>query len=381
MSSEVDTLIVGAGFAGLATAWQLSRLEPSERILILEREKRLGGQSSGNNAGMLRQAVADRAIARLAREGRRLFNSLKGPRWRGLRLAPSGSLLLASNGCKEWREIEAAAGAERVDLRILDRDQAACLVPVLQTSVFRRALFCPGDASLDIRGFLKGLTRELRSRGILIHLGISPQGIFKTKRGFLVLAGRGVFRARRIVNTAGAWAGGIARMAGAARIPFRAYRRHLYTSGAFKGAGPSWPFVWDLEKKFYFRPSGSGCSLILSPCDKEFFDIKRRRFGLDNRTDPRLRRVVRKKMERFSPAFRGLKLTAEQAGLRTMAPDGRFVIGEDPRLEGFYWVAGLGGHGVTTSLSAGRMAARLILGKKTDPFLERAFSPRRFHAA
>ena len=63
-----------------------------------------------------------------------------------------------------------------------------------------------------------------------------------------------------------------------------------------------------------------------------------------------------------------------------MTPDGRFVLGEDPLLPGFFWVAGLGGHGVTTSFSVGRLAASLILKEKTDPFLVKSFSPARFAA-
>ena len=68
-----------------------------------------------------------------------------------------------------------------------------------------------------------------------------------------------------------------------------------------------------------------------------------------------------------------------------MTPDGRFVIGEDTKLKNFYWVAGLGGHGVTTCFSVGELAAGLLLGHAADPALEKALSPGRFsevfHAA
>ncbi len=50
------------------------------------------------------------------------------------------------------------------------------------------------------------------------------------------------------------------------------------------------------------------------------------------------------------------------AGLRTFAPDGRFVIGPDPRLKGFAWAAGLGGHGVSTAVAVGEALADLVGG-------------------
>ena len=61
-----------------------------------------------------------------------------------------------------------------------------------------------------------------------------------------------------------------------------------------------------------------------------------------------------------------------------MTPDGRFVIGEDSKLKGFFWVAGLGGHGVTTSFSVGNLSSDLILGRKREKFLVDALSPKRF---
>ncbi len=53
-------------------------------------------------------------------------------------------------------------------------------------------------------------------------------------------------------------------------------------------------------------------------------------------------------------------------GLRTFAPDRRFVLGPDPVRPGLFWVAGLGGHGMTSGLAVGQLAADLILGKKTS---------------
>jgi glycine/D-amino acid oxidase-like deaminating enzyme len=52
------------------------------------------------------------------------------------------------------------------------------------------------------------------------------------------------------------------------------------------------------------------------------------------------------------------------------------VIGWDAKVQGFFWVVALGGHGVTTSSAVGALAAELIAagpGKKSD-----AFSPERF---
>jgi len=59
-----------------------------------------------------------------------------------------------------------------------------------------------------------------------------------------------------------------------------------------------------------------------------------------------------------------------------LSGDGRFVIGWDPKIKNFFWVAGLGGHGVTTSAAVGALAADILVGgREKEP---EAFSPKRF---
>ena len=56
--------IIGAGFAGAATAYHLTRRGASD-IVILEQESIPGFHSSGRNAAMVRQCVSDPALAAL----------------------------------------------------------------------------------------------------------------------------------------------------------------------------------------------------------------------------------------------------------------------------------------------------------------------------
>src|SRR5436190_2004127 len=72
------------------------------------------------------------------------------------------------------------------------------------------------------------------------------------------------------------------------------------------------------------------------------------------------------------------------AGLRSFVADKNLVVGTDPRVEGFFWLAGQGGYGIQTGEAAGRLAARLALGKALPGDIaslgvsERALSPDRF---
>lgn len=377
MESYVEVLITGGGFAGLATAYHLTQ-QAGIRVTVLEQEHKLGGHASGRNAGMIRQALSDPSLVCLAKEGRKALRRASSSGWRHLDFRPRGSLLLARG--RETRELEnihRALTKAGISSEWLSRSRAIRRVEPLREADFEKALFCPSDAMVEIDGLLADFVTALKRRGVRILCSRELKSLARTKRGFVVKTSHGIFHAKKVVNAAGAWAGVIGRKAGAVRIPFKAYRRHLFFADAVPGFSPRWPFVWDLSHQVYFRPQRR--RLMLSPCDKVLFSLdgRKKRYG----TDPRMERALLKKLDRFSSCFKGIRIRSRTAGLRTMVPDGRFVIGEDPKLKNFYWVAGLGGHGVTTAFSVGRMAGNLILGKKVDEKLKKAFSPDRFYAS
>src|SRR5262245_22988804 len=48
-----DSLIVGGGIVGLATAYRLQQLRPGSKVILLEKEPALGRHQTGNNSGVL----------------------------------------------------------------------------------------------------------------------------------------------------------------------------------------------------------------------------------------------------------------------------------------------------------------------------------------
>ncbi len=371
-----NVLIVGGGIAGLSTAYFLGKLGEYS-VVILEREKDLGGHASGRNAGMLRQALADPILAALAKNSRDYFDTLSANGWKGLTLNRRGSLLLASGSdIAKLRSI--AKTLDRIGVRNqkMSRAQIEKKVSLLKGGQFSEGLFCPSDAMLELEPLLGGFLRSLKKMGIPVLRPIALRGVKAVDGGFIVKAGNRLFFAKKIVNAAGAWASWVGEKAGASTIPLQPYRRHLFLSPNSQLRTPNifqWPFVWDVSHDFYFRPSKKG--LLLSPCDKTLETSGDR----TEKTDPKMRTLLANKLKNFSEPLGRVRLGSALSGLRTMTPDGRFVVGEDPKRKGFYWVAGLGGHGVTTCFSVGRMAANIILGKKVDNGLKRALSPERFN--
>ena len=86
LPERTDVVIVGAGFAGCATAWALGRR--GLRAVVLEREAALGRYASGRGAGLGRQLAEDDETTTLTVQGAALLREELALAW-----APTGGLL------------------------------------------------------------------------------------------------------------------------------------------------------------------------------------------------------------------------------------------------------------------------------------------------
>lgn len=362
-------IIIGAGLAGMATAYNLAVSGESD-VLVLEKEQMPGLHSSGRNAAMIRQVVPEKDILPLARGGADFLRDTASG-WEDPPLfLVNGSLLTASG--ERWKRLRQEAAWTRESgawTETWELERVSGAVPVAEGGHFEGAVWCPSDGVTDAQQLLNGLFREARSRGVRMLTGCQVLAVRSIDGKISTVdTDRGEVSAEVVVNAGGPWAGRVGEMAGAQPIRFLPMRRHLYFTGPLNWAEPSWPFVWDVSREVYFRPESSG--LLLSPCDESPVEP-----SLPT-VDPAVQDLLAEKLSLTFPRLLEAPLARGWAGLRTFAPDRRFVIGWDTRLDGFYWVAGLGGHGVTTSAAVGLMAAGEILDPERHS--SSPFAPARF---
>jgi D-arginine dehydrogenase len=351
-----DAVIVGAGFAGAATAYQLGRRGVRE-IVVLDQEARPGLHSSGRNAALGRQVIDDPEIRRLAIEGMRFVAQPPGDFPAQKYLKATGALIAASGAEAEaLRATLRALGEADVAAEWITLATARELVPVIDGAPFEGAVYCRQDGIIDVAALLDGF---LRSSGAQVRLGRRVTAV-ETKSG-RVTAVRTDHDERietpTVVNAAGAWANVVASLAGLSPLSLRPYRRHVVVTGPLSWVDPTWPYVWDVTRQVYFRPEAPG--LLLSPCD-ETDDAPG-----DATVDDSALALLAEKLSQAFPRLADLPIQRTWAGHRTLTQDGRFVIGADARLDGFFWCAGLGGHGVTTSAAVGRLAAEAVVEGKS----------------
>lgn len=367
MKEFSHVVIIGAGFAGASTACHLVR-SGVRNVLIIERESFPGVHASGRNAGMIRQIIPDEALAPIVREGAEFIRKLPAEWPLPVEFRQTGSLLLGSGSA--WEKLKADAGKASkagVFAENIEPSRARQRVPVLENTEFEGAVWCSTDGVVDIHALLQGYLSQAQAGGVKIMTSTKVVGIESRHGGVVgVATDSGPIEADLVINAGGAWAMELARMAGASPVPAHPYRRHLFTTDLLPWVRQEWPYVWNLTGEFYFRPESGG--LLLSACDET------KHFPGIPPADPEAPLGLYDKLQRY-PGLQNVSIRKTWACLRTMPDDGRFVIGWDPHLHGFFWVSGLGGHGVTASGAVGRLAADLILGREKEPL---TVSPSRF---
>ena len=352
--SDVDVVIIGAGFAGASTAAALARAGVTKG-LILEREPLPGSHASGRNAAMARQLETDSTLLKLTVEGVRLLRA-KYVDQRPV-LNQTGGLYLAHG--KPDRELGWQNQLQQCGVfsELLSAAQAHQRFPFSTSFRFDHALFCPTDGIVDIHALLSDMLAEAGRAGFELIADCTCQSLIlrgSVVRG--VRTTRGEFCAPIVVDAAGAWAGCLGRES--SPLQLKRLRRHLFVSGDSSLLPRDAPLVWDLEVAYYIRPEGTG--LLLCPCDETEHPAE------TPSVDPQAEDLLVDKLLEHAPGLANITLRRRWACLRTFAPDRFPVIGWDPDIEGLFHVSGLGGFGVTTSLAIGEIAAARIGGGTVD---------------
>jgi glycine/D-amino acid oxidase-like deaminating enzyme len=322
-ASVVDVAILGGGFAGLATAWELA--ERGVRALVLEREPELGRHASGRGAGLGRQLAEDDTTTELTVRGAALLRERFPHAW-----SPTGGILGFDDPehAEAYRQRALRFG---IPHEMLTRAAVAAHWPLGSLAV-RAAIFVPSDGVIDTHALLVALASRAD-----VRLGVEVVGVSDGQ----VETSQGVIAAGTIVDATGAWAGQLT-----GDPPLAVLKRHLFTLEV--AAAATTPFFWHLgAHELYLRASAGG--VLASPCDAEATPACAQVTSPD--ADARLRARL------ATLPFAGAPILRRWACQRAFTGDRQMRLGRDAARPWLVWAAGLGGHGATAAAAVGERVA------------------------
>ncbi len=368
-----DFAVIGGGIAGASAAYELAA---HGSVVLLEAESVCGHHTTGRSAAIFTEAY-ERGVVRLMAMGSRSFFEEPPAGFSDVPLITPIPIMLVGREDQRARVDAEVAAAHRLVQSVvrLSGPEAVGRCPLLRTGYVDCALYEPDAYALDVDALHQGFLRGLRRRGGAILTERRVSELRPTTGGWVIRAGDEEWGAGAVVAAAGAWADGIARLAGAAALGLVPHRRTAFTFAAPDGLDLSgMPMVIDVDEDFYFKPEGPQIlGSLAEETPMQPHDVKHEEVD------------VALAIERIEAAttLRIRHVRRAWAGLRTFAPDRLPVVGEDPAVPGFFWLAGQGGSGIMTAPSMARLLAGLVTGTGIPADLadlgvrEEALSPRR----
>jgi D-arginine dehydrogenase len=348
-------LIVGAGIGGMALA---SLLAPRSRVCVVDRRERPGLEASAQNAGLVRRlaedpidrALAVRTAAWLADPG----GDWDAPPSRavgavvGLVRDPTVLDDAAAHLCGRGVAVEALADVREI-------------APALAGAPLSAAWFLPDERVARSDVLVDGWRRRVERAGGTVRCGVHVHRLAITAgrvTGVVTRDGTTI-GADQVVLAAGAWTGALAARAGLHR-PLIPVRRTLVHTAPHVLARPDHVWWWLDDVGIYGRADAG--SWLVSGCDEHVDFPAEETDSTLPATAAELGRV-REKLAWWTPALATAELTSGASGLRTFTPDRRPMLGADPEAEGLWWLAGLGGAGVSGGFAAAEAVAAWMDGR------------------
>lgn len=349
-ANSTEFLIVGGGIGGIATAWALAERGHS-KVVLLEREAQLAAHSTAKNASILRTFTGEPTSTKLALETAS-FLADPPPGFSEVPLIdPVGLILIPEQVDRQAFEAWRSCKDEGAVVH-LSEVELGDLAPHYRGAT-KNAFLVRDEGHIDNAALIDGMLQAARKGGVEVRTGCEVESFLRCEDSLSGVQLRGGQRIEcdRVILAPGAWAHPLAKLAGSRQV-FEARRRHLLVTAPQERVNARWPILWSETESFYVRPESGG--LMICACDQDVVDPDR------CEALPEVREVVARRSAACLPEFDDAPVAHFWAGMRTFSPTDEFVIGFDPQVQGLFWVAGLGGHGMSVSVGAGRLAASLL---------------------
>jgi sarcosine oxidase subunit beta len=372
-------VIVGGGVVGASVAWHLASRGWRD-IVIVDRGAGPGEGSTGRATGGYRAQYGTPINVRLsllAREKLRRFPDEVGADPGYL---AAGYLWIAST---EWELSELRRGlpvqhaAGLSESREVDASEILQLNPALAPSGIVGGTWCPTDGFIRPLSILAGYLADARRRGVRTMwetevVGFERSGPPGASRISAVRTSRGTIEAGAVVNAAGAWAGGLAALAG---VPLQVepLRRCIVPTMPCDLLPAGMPMTIFAGDGFHLRVR-DGRVLLAWPTPGSATD------PFDCGVDTGWIDEIAAKAASRVPVLAGVPLDRSGAwgGLYEISPDKHAILGPAPGCANFYFINGSSGHGVMHAPALGHLLAEIIIDGRATTLDTSSLRPSRF---
>jgi len=220
-----DIAIVGGGIVGLASAYQITQRFPQLRVVLLEKESRVGAHQSSHNSGVLHTGIYYRPgslRARNCREGKLAMQAFCDQEGIPYRICGKVIVAVSEGELPQLQAIYERGQANGVRCEVIPRERLAEIEP---HTAGIQAIHVPEAGIVDYPAVCRRLEEKIVAAGGTILLGARVRKVTERDARIHIESDQGEVDARYLLTCAGLQADRVTRLTGrnpeAPIVPFR----------------------------------------------------------------------------------------------------------------------------------------------------------------
>jgi len=374
---QTEILIVGGGVWGLSAAYHLAHFG-QKRVRLLERNKALADETTPQAAGLVGQIRATPTMMRAIQYALTLFSQF--PEEVGFK--QSGSLMVALTPKRMSayaRNIEKAR-QNGIEAHFVPESAMVRLAPGLDAAKVEGAYFVPHDGYLNPRACALAYADKARANGVVFQTETPVlELIVRNSRAVGVETPQGFIESDRVIITAGPWTRLLAKKMGF-DLPAQPIRHQRVRTAPTDGIPTHHPVARIPDVSCYVRPEQGG--YLYGFFEPNPVNVNLASKAHDFRTadiEPPLdvMDTAQSRLSPYFPALETLAVVERNQGITTFAPDGAYLLGPVPGVDGLFVATGCAALGIAGSAAVGKWLAQWVTHGNPDDDLA-AFAPNRF---
>jgi glycine/D-amino acid oxidase-like deaminating enzyme len=355
MNPTTDVILIGGGIHGASLAYHLAQRKV--KVILLEKSFLAAG-ATGRSSGLVRMHYDLELESRLAWESYQYFRDWKNRVGGECGFTRTGFIFIPSpahtKSLKANIQMHQQIGIPSLLVTAQDIKR---LAPSFMVDDFELAAYEPESGYADPNSSTSAFIEVSRMLGTKVVQDCAVTGVIVDSDKIKgVRTDQGDFFSPVVVNAAGAWATGVAQMAGVS-LPVTTWRHDTMFIKRPAELRLAHPTVIDDQNSMYFRPESGGLTLV------GLEDGNQLGQSPDGNTDTSQPGFVQRAIDRICrriPAMELGQLHSSHGGYDGITPDQRAILGPAGP-EGFYLLCGFSGTGFKIAPAVGACMAEWIV--------------------
>lgn len=376
MLGEARVAVIGGGIAGCSLLYHLTRLGWTD-VALLEQHELTSG-STWHAAGLCTQFNQSYNLMGLLKRSVELYQELEAETGQAVDFHRTGSVRIAGSEERlhQFHHVAGIAANVGVPFELVSPERVVELFPFATPEGILAGAYLPTDGHVDPSSATNALAKGALDRGARIHRHTPVTAVERRGGVWAISTPKGELRAEIVVNAAGQWARGVARLAGH-DLPIVPMQHHFVVTEpleAVERLDVELPVFRDPDRSFYARQEQGG--LLVGP-----FERNPKTWALDGIPEGFHGRLLPPDLDQIAdcleaageriPAFAAAGIKTVVNGPDGYTPDGKCLMGFVPWRRNLFVLAGFSIFGIVFGGGAGRYAAEWIVdGQASDNMWE-----------